>query len=125
MLAGVASLIGFSRGSNRGMTLFDSWDVMSECMPRIVSFPISKDAIRVSLAELPALISPEVHESLAPAVNAVSDPVHVTLAERFAIDFLHWLKAAAYRHKRDAKPSARAMAEAARALESAIYHAGK
>jgi hypothetical protein len=93
---------------------------MSDPTPKIVSFAISKEAIHVGLTELSAFVYPEVHDALRQAVNAVPDPVEIRLAEPFALDFLHSLNVAIYRHTRDERPTACALAEAAGRLEFAI-----
>ena len=86
----------------------------------IVTFRISKRAIRVTLAHLPRHVHPEAADALEEGLKSPIDPVEVRLEDARAKEWLHWLKSAAYRHTKDDTPYARLLVEVADSLEFAL-----
>ena len=87
---------------------------------RRITFHIAKRAIRTSLPELPPLVYRETHGAFEAALARTRDPVRVRLPLRIAKELLHWVIAAAVRHKEARTPDATALMEAVESLQVAI-----
>ena len=90
---------------------------------RLITFRMSKRAIRSSLLELSPLVDREAHGALTTALASTQDPSRVRLRARVAGELLRVLRAAAKRHKKARTPDAAALLEATDILDVAIRFA--
>jgi hypothetical protein len=86
----------------------------------LITFRITKPAIRAALPELPPLVYRDAHDVLTAALASTRDPARVRLPVQVAKELLLWLQAAAFRHKEARMPNAAALMEATESLQVAI-----